>query len=108
MTASPHFAFPFRLGRGGKFAVVAEDSLDEITQNVEVILRTQIGTRLEIPDFGTDTLLFEQQGGSDLDEVLVQVTEWEPRATVVAEESPDRLDDLVRRVRVVVGRIGGE
>jgi phage baseplate assembly protein W len=84
--------------------VVEQDSVEEIMQNVSVILQTRVGTRIEIPDFGTDTLLFTIAGGSDLDTAVAQVAEWEPRAVIAFQEWPDRMDDLVRRVRLEVSR----
>lgn len=107
MTAVPHFAFPFRLGPGGRMAVVEQDSLDEIAQNVGILMLTRPGSRIEIPEFGTRTLLFREPGGTDVDLAASQALEWEPRAAIALQENPDRMDDLVRRVRATVSP-GGE
>lgn len=108
MTATvPHLAFPFRVAPGGSFAVVEQDTVDEVAQNVEVVVRTPVGDRIEIPEFGSRQLIFGEVGGDDVQQVLAAVTVWEPRADVIAEDYPERLTDLIRRVRFTTS-FGGE
>lgn len=107
MTGVPHLAFPFRLSGDGTVAVVEQDTLDEVAQNVEVIVRTRTGTRIEIPEFGIDALLFGQVDGDDAESLLQQVARWEPRAESYAEDAPDRLDETIRAVRLTTTLSGG-
>ncbi len=73
----PHLALPLRVGGDGRFAVLEQDSGDEIAQNVAVILATPEGSRAELPEFGAPRFDFEIPDPSD---VIEAVKEWEPRA----------------------------
>lgn len=95
----PHFAMPLRLD-GSSFAVVEQDSDEDILQNVAVLVNTNIGDRIEIPDYGTPDQLFQER--IDAGGVAEAVDEWEPRATVTVEESVDSVDELMRHVQVQV------
>jgi phage baseplate assembly protein W len=74
-----HLALPLRLTPGGALATVAEDSVEEITQSVAVILRTQPGDRLTEPEFGLADPAFAELPPQAL---LSAIEPWEPRATV--------------------------
>lgn len=98
----PHLAFPFRVTVRGKAALVEQDSIDEIAQNVEIIVRTRRGERLEIPEFGVSPLLFRVLSSSDMTLLESQIREWEPRADTFADGAPDRYDELIERIRLEV------
>lgn len=86
---SRHLALPLRLGAGGSFVTVDEDSIDEVTQNVRVALLTRPGERLATPELGTDDLTFVGLAGTD---VLEQTLEIEPRADLdLVEQLIDEL-----------------
>lgn len=74
---SQHLRLPLTVGPDGTFRTVVEDSLDEITQNVLVILRTRTGERLATPDLGVPDPTF---AGFDADEALDHVRTYEDRA----------------------------
>lgn len=101
---TPKLAVPFRLTNDGKRAqVIEQDSLEEVTQCVEAILKTPIGSRLENPDFGISDQTF-QEGGADLDDLALSIIQWEPRADVVLERTPEVLETWVDNVNISVGR----
>lgn len=96
----PHFAFPLRFESGGGATVVEQDTPEEITQCVEVLLRTHDGTRIEVPEYGVSDFAFRVDVDRSL--LLGEVERWEPRARVVFEDDIDRLDALARNIRVSV------
>jgi hypothetical protein len=76
--SAPHLAVPLRLTGGGRFATVAEDSRDELLQNVRVALLTRPGDRLATPELGTDDPTLRRPGAVAI--ALEQAQELEPRA----------------------------
>lgn len=81
----PHLAIPLQLSGTGGFAVVEQDGLDEIAQSIAVCVATPVGSRIEVPDYGTPRAEFVGPSPADITAALA---EWEPRAdldvTVVA------------------------
>jgi phage baseplate assembly protein W len=105
MNRNPHFDLPFRLS-GSTFVTVEQDSLRDVQNCVEAIVRTHVGERQSLPDFGTDDPTFRRQPLSK--EIIEQhVIEWEPRAVALMEEEPDEFDRLVDRVRISIGLVSG-
>ncbi len=98
MTDIPQFSLPLRLDGNGDFAVNEQDSLDEITDCVQAIVRYPLGYRIEKPDFGVPEQEF-QQGGADAQTIRRQIDKWEPRAR---ETVGATLDELVANVRIDV------
>lgn len=95
----PRLRVPIQMGNPG-LAVVEQDSPEEVAQSVYVLLSTERGSRLADPDYGVEEAGFEQFPPNDaIDEWLVQIAKYEPRARVrtVAE-----LEDLLTRVTVLV------
>jgi phage baseplate assembly protein W len=86
MADIPHLAWPVRLGPGGQLAVVEQDTVDEIVQNVAVITSTTVGARVERPDFGVSDQTFEQQ---PLDTRVLQqrIDRFEPRASATLDQA---------------------
>jgi len=92
MTDQPHFGIPFQFARargGIKYVPVTEqDSIQEIGDCVELILRTVQGQRQTIPEFGRpETLEFtadrelarvQTQAAVDLSEPRVQTVIYAP------------------------------
>lgn len=72
---------------------------DEIMDCVEVLLSTERGERIELPDYGLPDQLFKE-GGVDLQQVRAIIDTWEPRA--LADLTRVELEDLVDRVRIEV------
>ena len=56
--AIPHLRIPFRITSSGAADVVEQDSIDDVAQCVEVLLRTRPGDRPEVPEYGIDEPLF--------------------------------------------------
>lgn len=96
----PHFAFPFRFGSAGAAVVVEQDTHEEIEQNVKVLVLTELGERMEVPDFGIDDLVF--QTGVDEAAIAQQAREWDDRAEVVMAEEPDRINAMIRNLLIDV------
>ncbi len=105
MTDVPHLAWPLRLS-GSSFAVVEQDSIDEIQQNVAVICDTPLGTYLHQPEFGIPDPTFTQLP-VDTDGIVDAVADLEERATVTVDDQVD--DRLIAqgtdRVTVRVGLV---
>lgn len=83
MAQVPHIKLPLTLTGSGT-SVVEQDSDEEIRQCVEMILRTQVGSRIEMPEFGIEDLAFSRSTDHIEEEVLRAVEEWEPRAGAIA------------------------
>lgn len=96
----PHFAFPFRFGSHGAAEVVEQDTPEEIEQNVKVLVLTERGERIEVPDFGVDDVVF--QTGIDEGAIAAQAREWDERADVLIAEDPDRMNTMIRNVLIEV------
>lgn len=100
MAQVPHFDLPFRWN-GNKIAVVEQDSLEDVTNCVQAILLTRLGERLERPDFGIGDPVFLPQP-LPLGEILNDILESEPRAQLLLQQAPDRLDQLIVNVTAMV------
>lgn len=98
---TPQFAFPLRLD-GDSFAVVEQDSADDVRACVEVIVRYPQGLRLELPDFGTPDQTFKQGAEIDTAVILAAVARWEPRAVTLAAELAITPDLLIRQITLQV------
>jgi phage baseplate assembly protein W len=98
MAEVPHFAIPFRFEfdtSGVLHAAVNEqDTIEDVTACVEAIVRTPIGYREELPDFGIRDQTFTE-GMINSEEILVSLQQWEPRAEVLIEEDPSMLDRFI-------------
>lgn len=96
----PHLALPLRYV-GGRPVVNEQDSLDDVADCVEAALRTRPGQRLHHAVYGTPDLVFVTQP-LDVDDLVAHVTAFEPRAHIVAETAPDRLDTAIARARLTL------
>lgn len=100
MIETPHLSFPLRLA-GGRFAAVEQDSSQHIAECVEAAARTELGWRIEAPDFGIPDYVLAA-GGVDLDELRGALLDSEPRAIAVVELI-DSFDDLrAEHVRILI------
>lgn len=96
----PHFALPFRIEASGAAAVIEQDSLDEISQCVRVLVSTRLGERIEVPAYGVRDLVFATDPSTA--QMVGAITRWEPRALVALEAGPDSLDELVANIRISI------
>jgi phage baseplate assembly protein W len=100
----PHFSIPFHFhdhGGGVKPHVVEQDTIDEIFGCVEAVVRTELGTRIDEPEFGVASQEFIHRQ-PDLDAFITAVSRWEPRASVSAEEDRSAIEDFVMEVHLQV------
>lgn len=96
----PHFSYPFRLRADGAAAVVQEGGTDaDALDQVEVLLRTERGSREEVPEYGIPDQAF-REGGADLELIQEAVSDWAPTADGVVTHV--ELSDMTDRIRVEV------
>lgn len=98
----PHFNLPFSFV-GGSVPVVEQDTLDDVANCVEAIIRTPYGFRVydNTPDFGIFDPVFEVQP-VDTELIRTTVMSQESRADLVLSERTDFYDNLIERIRVEV------
>jgi len=98
----PHLKFPPQLASDGHLQAVEQDSYDDILGCVYVALKTQLGTRLYVPDFGITDYTFIQAPIPN-PQLYSEIRSSEPRATVDLSE---QVDDLIETVVVGVNNVG--
>jgi phage baseplate assembly protein W len=95
-TSIPHLAIPLRVTPAHSLAVNEQANPDDLAQCVEVLLLTETGDRIEVPDYGVPPMLFSRV---DPVAIVEACSHWEPRATVEADAVVgDSWDDLVTSV----------
>jgi len=101
MTASM-IAIPVRFV-GLKLATVDKDSYEEIAQGVEVVCRTRRGLRIERPEFGVRSMVFDEiPANVSLEHVERAILDGEPRATVIVDDDPSALAAMILSIGVEV------
>lgn len=93
----PHLAFPFRFGSAGAALVVPQDTTEEVEQGVKVLMLTELGERLEVPDFGISDPVFQTE--VDVANIAAAALEWDSRVELVIDEEPD---GMIRNLLVQV------
>jgi hypothetical protein len=88
MAAIPKLRVPLRMGSRG-FALVEQDSGDEIAACVYALIATERGSRIEQSDYGVADPTFDPLP-LDLDEWLAQIALYEPRAEVSTAQDIER------------------
>jgi hypothetical protein len=98
MAEFPHFDLPLRFENGG-LAVVEQDSLEDVQNKVETLVRCPQGFRDELPDFGWPRQTFATV---PLDVSVNQslIDEWVPDARATLTEHGESLDETVRHIVV--------
>ena len=107
MPDHPHISLPFRFEqlRSGeqRLAVTEQDSMDELGDSVELIVRTTQGDRRTLPGFGVSpTLAF--MSNHDLARSLTQqaIDDSEPRVQALVQRGEvDETDQGVNRILVM-------
>lgn len=94
----PKIRMPFRVVGPG-IELTEQDTIDEIGQCVYTVLATEVGSRVEEPEFGI-TEQAHRKLGADKDEIAEAVEEWEPRATV--NEIDEEWAEIKQRVGVII------
>lgn len=88
MVAVPHLQVPFALNQDGSAAVIEQDTTQEVSQCVRVLLATMRGTRQYVPGYGVADPTFV---GPDITDIQAAIAKWEPRAdATVNAGTPDR------------------
>jgi phage baseplate assembly protein W len=102
---TPQFDLPFRFEAKDdgtvQAAVVEQDSTQDVLNCVEAVLRTPLGYREELPDFGVEDPTFRQMP-VDPSRIAQAIERWEPRANITVDSYPDSLDEALAHVRVQV------
>jgi phage baseplate assembly protein W len=94
----PHLAWPLTI-IDGVLATVEQDTIEDVRQCVEVLLRTPAGARPLAPAIGLADPTFT--GGFDAPLVTAQLEEWEPRAALeITTAGPDGPGQEAPAVRV--------
>lgn len=106
----PHWAWPVTLDSSGHPALVEQDSVDHLADQIAVALSTRAGQGTPLrPSWGTAGLDFRQQP-LDLADLADEVTELVPGAAVLMEDDPALLLEAVAqgaaRVNVYVSSGG--
>lgn len=99
---TPQFDLPFRLDSTGRDVVMVEqDSINDVANSVETLLRTPLGWFEENPDYGVIDGTFDE-GRVDLGELQTAISQWEPRADVAIEDNSGGEDFLMDRISAYV------
>jgi|SRR5690349_2623361 len=78
----PRLKVPLQMGAGA-LATVEQDSPEEVAASVYRLLNTERGSRLSDPDYGVEEAGFDPFPPEEaIDEWLVQIAKYEPRARV--------------------------
>lgn len=94
----PKLKVPLQMGATG-LATIEQDSVADVAQGVYALLATPRGSRLEEIDYGVEEVVWDGFP-AELDEWLVQIGIWEPRARV---RTQDELEDLLELLTIEVG-----
>lgn len=98
---TPHFDIPFRFDATSAVCV-EQDSIEDITNCVEAVMRYPTGFREDLPEFGIPDQVFTE-GNLDVEAVRASVEYWEPRAITTMDEEMDLIDVAARTLNVSVG-----
>lgn len=90
----PHFAWPFELG-----VTVEQDSFEELQASAAVILCTERGDRIDVPEFGVTNPLFGQVP-ADTERLAAELEESDPRLSVEVSDVSLLIDATAAYLRV--------
>lgn len=101
---NPHFQLPFRLGavNGGAF-VNEQDSVDDVIDCIKAIIAFPIGSRQDLPTFGSPDLLFRKVTNQAISQMQQAIVRWENRAAIVVDGQPIVTDELIQKIMIKVG-----
>lgn len=108
-------AFPPRIGEDGR--VAWSQGPQNIRESIQIILLTELGERLRLPEFGggLKTFLFEPNTVSTRRLIQEQITQalgrWEPRISVesvVVEQDPEHDQAAIATInyKLVANQVG--
>jgi hypothetical protein len=97
MVDFPHFDVPFRWGTNRHAVVVEQDSTEDLITCIQAIIRHEVGSRPEAPEFGINDPTF--QAPVDIADIRAKIIRDEPRVAFLLEgPEPDALDELIHRI----------
>ncbi len=105
MTDPPHFGAPFAFTQEGA-VVLEQDTPDEIAACVFNIASCPAGFLAYDPDFGVDDLMGDPTP-LDTAALVSEISDQEPRASLVASESGSQFDVSLRTIALQVSSKGG-
>ena len=97
----PHFALPFQIV-GSTAATVEQDSIEDVSACVQVLVSTTVGERVEVPTYGVPDPVFSNVKDATPGNWISAIRKWEPRAATMISDQVSTVDELVRRLRVNV------
>lgn len=102
MPEIPRLALPLRV-ENGSYAVNEQDTVDDVANCVESIVRYEREYLPFLPDFGRPPILFRQGTEPLGSQLRAAVEAWEDRGELLTD---DQLDELAREIRLTVGERG--
>lgn len=99
----PHFDLPFTLTPKGA-NVADQNSHQDIANAIVAIAYTELGFRVDTPEFGLPDLTFRNQPLLTED-VLGIIRNQEPRIDLIADERPDILNPLIDRITLTINEV---
>lgn len=99
--AIPHFSYPFHIANGS-VAVHEQDTYEDVAQSVAIILASQRGDRIELPEFGVESPLFKSESVGRASEYLGVIDQWEPRAQATLQINVDNMDDTIQIINAQI------
>ncbi len=96
----PHLSLPLRLVNK-RFATVEQDSSRHVAECVEAAARTELGSRIEAPEFGIPSYVMAASG-ADLDELRDALVTSEPRVELVADLIESLSDARAEQIRILI------
>lgn len=87
-----HLKWPITLTNGA-LETVEQDTLEEVTQNLQILWSTPTGFFLHDPELGVESPLFSQLP-VDTDDLLAAAAEFEERAAVEFDTADEDTDTL--------------
>jgi hypothetical protein len=105
-TLTPHIAIPFTMLAGGVEGVDVneQDTLDDVYDCTQAIIRCPEGYRPELMAFGIPDQTFSESE-IDLSRISDKVALWEPRADTLYSQAPGGITLLEDLVKVRVARL---
>jgi hypothetical protein len=97
-----HPAWPLRFTANGGFALVDQDSLEDLEASAAIIACTRRGHREDDPSFGVTQLEF-QQGDLQLDRFTAELSASDDRLNVDATETIDLAASTIRLIQANIG-----
>ena len=99
MAGVPQFDLPFRV-KGEAVVEVDQDSIEDVDNCVEAIVRTPLGSHLDDLDLGVPDLTFRSVGANPTaEQFLSAVEDQEPRAHLLGEARLEELRTLHISIR---------